>query len=64
MRRASRARWRAFVADLGRVVETLPPEMSQDQVREWWTREHEMISVFSETVKLIHYWCRYGISPI
>ena len=45
-------------------VETLPPEMSQDQVREWWTWEHEMISVFSETVKLIHYWCRYGIPPI
>jgi uncharacterized SAM-binding protein YcdF (DUF218 family) len=45
-------------------VETLPLEISQDQVHEWWTREHEMISVFSETVKLFHYWCRYGIPPI
>ena len=45
-------------------VETLPLEMSEDQAHEWWTREHETISVFSETVKLLYYWRQYGISPI
>ncbi len=44
-------------------VETLPLEQSEDQVTRWWTREHEMMSVFTESVKLLYYWEHYGIPP-
>jgi uncharacterized SAM-binding protein YcdF (DUF218 family) len=45
-------------------LETLSPERSEDRPREWWTREHDTLSVFSETLKLLYYWNRYGIAPV
>ena len=45
-------------------VETLPLEMSQDDPEGWWTREHDLMTVFSETVKLLYYWNHYGIAPV
>lgn len=44
-------------------TETLPVGKSQDNPRRWWTREHDLLAVFTETVKLLHYWRRYGVRP-
>ena len=45
-------------------VETLPLTISQDRPDHWWTREHDQMAVFTETVKMLFYWSRYGISPL
>ena len=45
-------------------LETLPPDLSQDQPQGWWTREHETMAVFTETLKILFYWNRYGIPPV
>jgi uncharacterized SAM-binding protein YcdF (DUF218 family) len=64
-RRARRTFLRIFEGSPIRLtLETLPLELSQDQPDLWWTREHEMMTVFTETVKLFFYWNRYGVSPV
>lgn len=64
-RRARRTFLKVFDGSpIGLALETLPLELSQDQPDRWWTREHEMMTVFTETVKLFFYWNRYGVSPV
>jgi uncharacterized SAM-binding protein YcdF (DUF218 family) len=45
-------------------LETLPLPMSQDRPAGWWTREHDQMAVFTETVKILYYWNRYGVRPV
>jgi uncharacterized SAM-binding protein YcdF (DUF218 family) len=45
-------------------LETLPLSISQDRPGRWWTREHDLMAVFTETVKLVFYWNRFGIRPV
>ncbi|MBD3162417.1 MAG: hypothetical protein GF328_09940 [Candidatus Latescibacteria bacterium] len=45
-------------------VETLSLERSEDQVERWWRREHELMAVFTESVKLLYYWNRHGVAPV
>jgi uncharacterized SAM-binding protein YcdF (DUF218 family) len=45
-------------------LETLPLSVSQDRPSRWWVREHDQMAVFTETVKILFYWNRYGISPV
>jgi uncharacterized SAM-binding protein YcdF (DUF218 family) len=44
-------------------LETLPVDLSAEKPERWWTREREMMAVFTETAKTVFYWNRYGISP-
>jgi uncharacterized SAM-binding protein YcdF (DUF218 family) len=44
-------------------LETLPADLSAEQPNRWWTREREMMAVFTESAKTVFYWNRYGISP-
>ncbi len=44
-------------------LETLPADLSAEKPNRWWTREREMMAVFTETAKTVFYWNRYGISP-
>jgi uncharacterized SAM-binding protein YcdF (DUF218 family) len=44
-------------------LETLPVDLSAEKPDRWWTREREMMAVFTETAKTVFYWNRYGISP-
>lgn len=44
-------------------LETLPVDLSAEKPERWWTREREMMAVFTETAKTAFYWNRYGISP-
>jgi uncharacterized SAM-binding protein YcdF (DUF218 family) len=63
-RRARRTFLMAFQGSgIALSTETLPIGKSQDDPRRWWTREHDLMAVFSETVKLLHYWRQYGIRP-
>lgn len=45
-------------------LETMPLSVSQDRPARWWTREHDQMAVFTETVKILFYWNRYGIPPV
>ncbi len=64
-RRASRTFLKVFHnSGIRLTVETMPPGLSEDSPQSWWTREHDMITVFSETAKLLYYWNRYGIRPV
>ena len=64
-RRAGRTFRQVFRGSgIGLTVETLPLELSQEQVDRWWRREREQMSVFTETVKLLHYWNRHGVRPV
>jgi len=45
-------------------IETLPLDLSEDRVERWWRREHELMSVFTESVKILFYWKHYGIAPL
>jgi uncharacterized SAM-binding protein YcdF (DUF218 family) len=45
-------------------VEAMPLSISQDRPECWWTREHDQMAVFTETVKIFFYWNRYGIPPV
>lgn len=45
-------------------LETLPLDLSQDNPERWWTREREVMGVFTETLKLLYYWKQYGIVPV
>jgi uncharacterized SAM-binding protein YcdF (DUF218 family) len=38
------------------------PNPNQGAVR-WWQNEHGLVAVPSEVIKLVFYWCRYGIVP-
>lgn len=30
----------------------------------WWQNEHSLVAVFTEVIKLVFYWAKYGITPI
>lgn len=44
-------------------LETLPKDITTERPERWWTRERELMSVFTETVKGVFYWRKYGIPP-
>lgn len=48
---------------IGVTLETLPEEMSTDKVPKWWTRERDLMAIFTETTKTMFYWNRYDVSP-
>lgn len=58
-----RLRWtfRKIFADTGIQLYyvAVPPELSELHIEKWWTREHELLYVFEEYVKLIMYWIKY-----
>jgi len=64
--RRARATFRRYFRDssIRTQMETLPLEISQDRPDRWWTREHDQMAVFTETVKILFYWNRYGIRPV
>lgn len=63
--RRARATFRqAFRGSPVHVAVEIPPDsLSDHRVARWWTREHETMAVFTETVKILFYWRRYGIPP-
>lgn len=44
-------------------LETLPRDISTEKPERWWTRERELMAVFTETVKGVFYWRKYGVPP-
>jgi uncharacterized SAM-binding protein YcdF (DUF218 family) len=44
-------------------LETLPLDLSYHRPEQWWTREHDMMTVFTETLKTLFYWNRYSVRP-
>jgi uncharacterized SAM-binding protein YcdF (DUF218 family) len=30
----------------------------------WWSNEHSLLAVINETIKLLYYWLKHGISPL
>jgi uncharacterized SAM-binding protein YcdF (DUF218 family) len=63
-RRARRTFLRVFDGSgIALSTETLPLEKSEDDPHGWWTREHDLMSVVNETVKVLFYWRRHGVRP-
>jgi uncharacterized SAM-binding protein YcdF (DUF218 family) len=38
----------------------VPPELSKLHIERWWTREHELLYVFEEYIKLVFYLIKYS----
>ncbi len=63
--RRSRATFRKIFEGSGIEVgvESLPADIATERADRWWTRERELVAVFTETVKGALYWRKYGADP-
>lgn len=63
--RRTRATLRQVFAgsDIAFAVYHLPLDRSAQEVTRWWTRESDVMSIFTETVKLAFYWRHHGVKP-
>ena len=59
--RRAAATFRALIPGVT-ITASATPDADYDP-HHWWRNEEGVMAVFSEMIKIVYYWCTYGITP-